>query len=520
MTTSSPTPRKRLPIGLQTLSRLMEDGCYYADKSGYAVDLAQTGSYYFLSRPRRFGKSLFLDTLKELFEGNAALFQGLAAENRWDWTKKHPVIRISFGDGVLQSRAELDERIHELLLDNQRRLGVTCTHTSVSGQLAELIFLAHQASGQRVVVLVDEYDKPILDNITDQATATDMREGLKNLYSVLKGSDAHLKFVFITGVSKFSKVSLFSGLNNLKDITLDARYSALCGYTDHDVDTVFAPELPGLDREEIRRWYNGYNWLGQGVYNPFDLLLLFDMREFKPYWFETGTPTFLIKLLTDRKQFTPDLAQTVAEAGLLSTFDVDNIPPEALMVQAGYLTIASARSIPGKQLFTLRYPNKEVQASLNDSLLQHFTGNPLAVGRHVFALYDLLLSNDLPALQPLFHAFFATIPHDWYRNSPIAQYEGYYASIFYSHFAALGLDIRLEDATNQGRIDMTVLFNGHVYIFEFKVVNQDATGSALQQTKDKAYADKYRARGEPIHLIGVEFNKASRNIVGFEVTAG
>jgi hypothetical protein len=367
---------------------------------------------------------------------------------------------------------------------------------------------------------VDEYDKPILDNITDQATATDMREGLKNLYSVLKGSDAHLKFVFITGVSKFSKVSLFSGLNNLKDITLDARYSALCGYTDEDVDTVFASELPGLDREEIRRWYNGYNWLGQGVYNPFDLLLLFDMREFKPFWFETGTPTFLIKLLTDRKQFTPDLAQTVAEAGLLSTFDVDNIPPEALMFQAGYLTIASARSIPGKQLFTLRYPNKEVQASLNDSLLQHFTGNLLAVGRHVFALYDLLLANDLPALQPLFHAFFATIPHDWYRNSPIAQYEGYYASIFYSHFAALGLDIQLEDATNQGRIDMTVLFNSHVYIFEFKVVDQDTTGGALQQIKDRGYADKYRARGEPIHLIGVEFNKASRNIVEFEVAPG
>ena len=520
MTTSSPTPRKRLPIGLQTLSRLMEDGCYYADKSGYAVDLAQTGTYYFLSRPRRFGKSLFLDTLKEMFEGNAALFQGLAAENRWDWTKKHPVIRISFGDGVLQSRAELDERIHELLLDNQRRLGVTCTHTSVSGQLSELIAQARQASGQRVVVLVDEYDKPILDNITNQPIATDMREGLKNLYSVLKGADEHLKFVFITGVSKFSKVSLFSGLNNLEDITIDPRYSALCGYTDADVDTVFAPELPGLDREAVRRWYNGYNWLGTSVYNPFDLLLLFRNREFKPYWFETGTPTFLIKLLTDRKQFTPDLAQTVAEAGLLSTFDVDNIPPEALMFQAGYLTIASARSIPGKQLFTLRYPNKEVQASLNDSLLQHFTGNALAVGQHVFALYDVLAANDLPALQPLFHAFFATIPHDWYRNSPIAQYEGYYASIFYSHFAALGLDIRLEDATNQGRIDMTVLFNGHVYIFAFKVVDGNPQGQALQQIKNRGYADKYRARGEPIHLIGVEFNKDSRNIVGFEVEAG
>ena len=517
------SPRKRLPIGLQTLSRLLEDGCYYADKSGYAVDLAQTGTYYFLSRPRRFGKSLFLDTLKELFEGNAALFKGLAAETRWDWSKKHPVIRISFGSGVHKAKVNLVQRMKEILRTNRERLGIVrpaeLPASDVAGNLSALIAQAHLLTGQRVVVLIDEYDKPILDNITDSAIALEMRETLKDLYSVLKDMDEHLRLVFITGVSKFSKVSLFSGLNNLKDITLDARYSALCGYTDEDVDTVFAPELPGLDREEIRRWYNGYNWLGQGVYNPFDLLLLFRNRKFRPYWFETGTPTFLIKLLTDRKQFTPDLSRIVASDTLLSTFDVDNIPPEALMFQAGYLTIASARSIPGKQLLTLRYPNKEVQASLNDSLLQHFTGNALAVGQHVFALYDLLLSNDLPALRPLFHAFFATIPHDWYRNSPIAQYEGYYASIFYSHFAALGLNIRLEDATNQGRIDMTVLFSGHVFIFEFKVVKADAQGTALQQIKDRGYADKYRARGEPIHLIGVEFSKDSRNITGFEVEA-
>jgi hypothetical protein len=529
---SPPAPRKKLPIGIQNLRELREEGHYYADKSGFAVDLADNGKHYFLSRPRRFGKSLFLDTLKEMFEGNAALFKGLAAEARWDWTKKHPVIRISFGSGVHKTKADLVQRMREILIDNQQRLGVTCTHASVGGQLSQLIAQAHQSTGQPVVVLIDEYDKPILDNITDSATALDMREALKDLYSVLKDMDEHLRFVFITGVSKFSKVSLFSGLNNLEDITIHPQYSALCGYTDEDVDTVFAPELPGLDREEIRRWYNGYNWLGTSVYNPFDLLLLFRNREFKPYWFETGTPTFLIKLLTDRKQFTPDLAQTVAEAGLLSTFDVDNIPPEALMFQAGYLTIASARSIPGKQLFTLRYPNCEVQASLNDSLLQHFTGNALAVGQHVFALYDVLLANNLPALRPLFHAFFATIPHDWYRNSPIAQYEGYYASIFYSHFAALGCDIRLEDTTNHGRIDMTVLFNGQVYIFEFKVVNKAAKvakaakaspttqGKALQQIKDRGYADKYRARGEPIHLIGVEFSKESRNIVGFEVEAG
>lgn len=516
--TTHPTlARRKLPIGIQTFSQIIEEGYYYVDKTGLALDLIEQGKYYFLSRPRRFGKSLFLDTLKDLFEGHQALFTGLAAQTRWDWTKQYPVIRISFSDGVLQNRAELDQRISEILIDNQKRLGVTCTHESLGGQLSELIALAHQKYGQRAVVLIDEYDKPILDNITHSAVALEMREGLKNIYSVLKGSDEHLKFVFLTGVSKFSKVSLFSGLNNLKDITLDARYSALCGYTDADVDTVFAPELPGLDREQIRQWYNGYNWLGTPVYNPFDLLLLFDSREFRPYWFETGTPTFLVKLLAQRQQFTPDLSRIVAPEALLSTFDVDNIPVEALLFQAGYLTIASAWRIPGRLELTLKYPNLEVQASLNDTLLQSMTGGLAVPGPQISQLYRLLQAQDFAAFRNLFHAFYATIPNDWYRKNDLANFEGYYASIFYSYFAALGLDIRLEDTTNKGRIDMAVLFEGQVLLFEFKVVELTPEGRALQQIKDKGYADKYRARGEPIHLIGVEFSKASRNIVGFEV---
>ncbi len=537
--------KKKLPIGIQSLRELREEGHYYADKSGYAVDLAQIGKYYFLSRPRRFGKSLFLDTLKEMFEGNAALFKGLAAETRWDWSKKHPVIRISFGSGVHKAKVNLMQRMKEILRTNRERLGIVrpaeLPASDVAGNLSALIAQAHLLTGQRVVVLIDEYDKPILDNITDSAIALEMRETLKDLYSVLKDMDEHLRLVFITGVSKFSKVSLFSGLNNLEDITLSARYSALCGYTDEDVDTVFAPELPGLDREEIRRWYNGYNWLGQGVYNPFDMLLLFRNREFRPYWFETGTPTFLIKLLAGRCQFTPDLARTVAEESLLSTFDVDDIPSEALMFQAGYLTIQSrSQPMPGRWVYTLTYPNLEVAGCLNTALLPAY-GVPTSRSlTHRLRLLDVLRANDLPALKTLFHAFFASIPNDWYRNSPVAQFEGYYASIFYSHFAAMGLDIRLEDVTNHGRMDMTVLFNGRVFIFEFKVVSDRAQGkagnktgrgkasggrsggasskgTALQQIKDRGYADKYRARGEPIHLIGVEFGKNSRNIVGFEV---
>jgi len=190
-----------------------------------------------------------------------------------------------------------------------------------------------------VVVLVDEYDKPILDNITDPDTARLIRDGLHNLYSVIKDSDAHIRFAFLTGVSKFSKVSLFSGLNNLKDITVDARYSALCGYTESDLDRVFAPELTGLDRDQIRAWYNGYNWTGEAVYNPFDVLLLFDARQFRPWWFETATPNFLIEVLTQRGYFTPDLARRQTSLALLSSFDVEHIDSDALLFQTGYLTI-------------------------------------------------------------------------------------------------------------------------------------------------------------------------------------
>ena len=517
---SSPVQAKRLglPIGIQSFAKLREEGCYYVDKTPYALRLIREGSHYFLSRPRRFGKSLFLDTLKELFEGNRPLFEGLAADSGWDWGKTYPVIRISFGGGVLKNREELGQVLHKKLCDSEEQFNLPTRFADTRSRFADLIERIHAKTDQRVVVLIDEYDKPILDNITDSAVATAMREGLKDLYSVLKDADAHLKFVLLTGVSKFSKVSLFSGLNNLQDITLMPEYSAICGYTDEDVDSVFAPELPGLDREEVRRWYNGYNWLGESVYNPFDLLLLFRNRKFKPYWFETGTPTFLIQLLAERQFFTPNLSQVVAHEKLLSTFDVDNIPPEALLFQTGYLTIHDSREpLLGNWVYTLGYPNREVESSLNMALLTGYGLSEQHALTTRLALIELLQTRNLAAMEPLFHALFAGIPHDWYRKNQLASFEGYYASIFYSYFAALGLDIRLEDTTNHGRIDMAVLFNGEVLLFEFKVVELTPQGKALQQIKDKGYADKYRQRGEPIHLIGVEFSRDSRNVVGFEV---
>lgn len=320
-------PRRKLPIGIQTFSQIISGNYYYVDKTAHIARLLSEDKYYFLSRPRRFGKSLLLDTLKELLECNEALFRGLAIHGQWDWTRPSPVIEISFNDGGLETRQDLEQRMISLVQQNSQRLGLPweAPANPVEG-LRLLIKRAHEKYGQRVAILVDEYDKPVLDHINNPPVALAMRECLKEFYSVIKGADAWIRFAFITGVSKFSKVSLFSGLNNLRDITLTPEYSALCGYTDVDLDTVFAPELSGLDRQETRNWYNGYNWLGESLYNPYDILLLRE-RKFRPWWFESGRPTFLIKLLTERQTWLPTLGNLKADAELLCSRSGTNATP-------------------------------------------------------------------------------------------------------------------------------------------------------------------------------------------------
>jgi len=510
--------RRKLPIGIQTFAKIREEDYYYVDKTGFAQQLIAQGSQYFLSRPRRFGKSLFLDTLAELFAGNEPLFRGLAIHDHWDWTTRYPVIRCSFGSGVLHSRAALDRRINHVLRSNAETLELALPDDfDVSGRFSELIRRTHAATGQRVVVLVDEYDKPILDNLHAPEIAREMRDGLRNFYSVIKDEDAHLRFAFLTGVSKFSKVSIFSGLNNLHDITVSSTYSALCGYTQADVETLFAPELEGLDRDEIRRWYNGYNWTGEAVYNPFDVLLLFQEREFRCWWFETGTPTFLIDVLTRRGFFTPSLAWLRADEALLSTFDVETMPLEALLWQTGYLTFAGSRRIGARLEYRLGYPNLEVESALNDGLAKALIGEPGRASELVSRLYDVLLAGDFDGLRAHFDSLFAAIPYQWYTGNPIAEYEGYYASVFYSHFAALGLDLTPEDSSRAGRLDLALRFNDQIWLFEFKVVELEPKGHALQQIKERGYADRYRAEGVPIHLIGIEFSSEQRALVRFEV---
>ncbi len=509
--------RRKLPIGIQTFREIREENYYYVDKTALIQRLMDEGKHYFLSRPRRFGKSLFLDTLKELFEGNEPLFDGLHIHDHWDWSVRYPVLRLDFGSGNFNEPEILHKEVMAQLDAVEKETGVESPYDTASARFRHIIQMLHSQAGQRVAVLVDEYDKPILDVLDEPEVARANRDFLRGLYSTIKSNDAHIKFTFLTGVSKFSKVSLFSGLNNLKDITLDARYSAICGYTDADLDTVFSPELLDLDRDEIRHWYNGYSWLGEEVYNPFDILLLFDSRRFGAWWFETGTPTFLIETLLSRGVGTLDLDNILGSDELLSAFDVDHIATEALLFQTGYLTIIQTEPRGSRTYYRLSYPNQEVRQSLNESLLNHLTGSPAQQAEHSARLYDLLLVNDFAGLESLFKAFFASIPYQWHTNNEIANYEGYYASVFYSYFASVGFDIVVEDSSSDGRLDMAVRFNDNVYLFEFKVVELASEGAAMAQLQEKRYADKYRGLDQPIYLIGVEFSKDTRNITAFEV---
>ena len=513
--------RRRLPIGIQTFRELREQNCYYVDKTAFIKRLLDEGKHYFLSRPRRFGKSLFLDTLKELFEGNEELFEGLYLHERHEWSQRHPVVRLSFGSGSFTEPAMLHEDVAFQLEDLEEEAGIAPRAASAAPRLRRLLRALHRQTGQRVVVLVDEYDKPILDALETPEVALANRGFLRGLYGVIKDSDAHVRFTFLTGISKFSKVNLFSQLNNLTDLTLDPVYSSICGYTEGDLETVFAPELAGLDREQVREWYNGYSWLGaEKVYNPYDVLLLLRRREFKAHWFETGTPAFLVDKLFERRVTSVSLDQTVSTEELLSTFDVEHIGTEALLFQTGYLTIIGEEELGGKALYRLGYPNREVRQSLNEHLLRHLVQDPAQQTANSMRLARLLEAHDCAGLKELFQAFFAGIPYQWYTNNDIARYEGFYASVFYSYFAALGYEIAAEESSSHGRLDLAVRAGGHVYLFEFKVVEMTPPGSALAQLRERDYAAKYRGRGQPIHLIGVEFSRETRNVTAFEVAAG
>jgi len=500
---------KKLPIGIQTFRTIIEDDYLYIDKTDIARVLIDNYRYVFLSRPRRFGKSLFLDTLKNIFEGKRELFRGLLIEDQWNWEVSYPVIKISFSGGI-HSKADLEEDLLYILKSNEKRLGLECENrTRPQHFFAELIEKAYEKYHQKVVIVVDEYDKPILDNIENIPEALIIRDGIRDFYTKIKENDEYLRFVFLTGVSKFSKVSLFSGLNNLEDISLNPDYGNVCGYTQLDLETTFAPYLERVDMEQVKRWYNGYNFLGDRVYNPYDILLFIRNHcVFKNYWFETGTPKFLIDLIKKNSYFVPKFNGLETDELLVNSFDIENLNLETIMFQTGYLTIKRLVQEEMGVVYELGFPNKEVQISFNNYILQSITSvsENEPIRRELLAF---MKSGDVGALEPVIKRLFASIAYNNYTNNDIERYEGFYASVLYACFASIGVDIIAEDVSNKGRIDLTIKAGGRTFLFEFKVTD----GEPLEQIRRMKYYEKYE--GER-YLIGIVFDPKARNVSRFE----
>ena len=369
---------------------------------------------------------------------------------------------------------------------------------------------------------MDEYDKPILDLLDKKKQAEANREYLHGVYGGLKGCANVIRFVFVTGISMYSKVNLFSGLNSLEDISLDSEFATICGYTDADIDTVFAPELEGLDRDEIRRWYNGYSWLGkEKVYNPFDVLLLFKKRQFKPHWYRTGTPRFLYNMMAKGRLNTLEFKNLGMYEEELSSFEVDDISVNALLFQCGYLTITGHEIRSERNYYQLEYPNHEVRSSMNQELLRALKANWSETMRRGESLARLLAENDFGGFERQLRSLFSGIPYQWHIRNILALYEGFYASVLYACFTANGIDVRPEESTSHGHSDLVVLHAGQVFVLELKVVYglraRAATSEAMRQMRERGYADKYEGSGKAVHSLALAFSRIRRNLTAVRV---
>jgi Predicted AAA-ATPase/PD-(D/E)XK nuclease superfamily len=509
---------KNLPIGIQTLPKMRERNCIYVDKTELVHQLVTSGAYYFFARPRRFGKSLLVSTLKELFLGNKAVFEGLWIENKWDWTKKNPVFHISF-DTLDYKGLGLDVAINREIDFCASIYDITLTETTYKSKFRELIRKLSSQHGN-VVVLIDEYDKPIIDFLETETIeqAKTNRDVLREFYSVLKNADEDLELVFITGISKFSKVSIFSHLNNLKDISLAEQYATLTGYTQEELEFYFDDYLQEiqtklkLSREELlkhtKAWYNGYSWDGVNrVYNPFGTLNFLSDKVFRNYWFSTGSPNFLIAQMRKHTQFAVE--NSIVNNITLEKYDIENLELIPLLFQTGYLTVKEIDVMTGDMV--LDYPNKEVRESMYQFLIDDLAKDPYRThtGRTMQDLNKAFMSKDLGQVKEIINTLLADMPYHTFDK----QTEGLYHGLVHLIFSYLGMFVQSEVHSSRGRADAVVQTLTDIFIFEFKF-NKTAQ-EALDQIYNKKYADKYRASNKPITGIGLNFDSTERQIDGW-----
>jgi hypothetical protein len=518
---------KFLPISVRDFDRMITGNFVYVDKTRYIYEMVRIPqAYYFLSRPRRFGKSLQVSTLKSLFEGRKELFKGLWIERSdWPW-QPHPVVNIDFSQIKLTDAEALEKSLSITLDENAERNGVTLKHEVLPNKFVKLFTELHKKYGEKAVVLVDEYDKPIITHLGEGEDglqkARQNRSLLKEFFGVLKGIDVSeaVRFVFITGISKFSKVSIFSDLNNLQDLTMHAGYAGMLGYTQEELEHYFHERITEFAQrqqtttadilQKLRDWYNGYRFTKTDllVYNPFSIINAFSEYDFKTFWFETATPSFLVNLIKEKDYPIPQIENLEIPEMAFSTYELEKLRLEALLFQTGYVTIHDYDGI----LYRLGYPNQEVKTSFSAYLYDNLVDMADTVLKSQFKrLHQYLAQEDAGQFIETTNAILSAIPYTQHHE----QGEAYYHTVFYLMVAASGVLVHTEPLSSRGRMDVVVELKDKVYIIELKC-NQPAD-KAIAQIRDKGYHEKYVQGGRKIFLLGIDFDTAKRAITEWKL---
>ena len=533
---------RKLPVGIQSFEKLRRDGYLYVDKTAFVRQLIQSSNPYFLSRPRRFGKSLFLSTLEAYFLGQKELFKGLylekAEEEQAEFEQRaaweaYPVLYLDFNTGNYIESDELGMNLNGHLCKWEKLYGVEPSEQNFALRFAGVITRACQQTGKQVVILVDEYDKPLLQTIgVNEELNEHYRNTLKAFYSVIKTCDQYIRFAFLTGVTKFSKISIFSDLNNLRDISMEEDYAGICGITQEELEANFQPEIQILATRqdltyqqalaELKQWYDGYLFhpTGEGMYNPYSVLSALAKREIKSYWFSTGTPTFLVNYLKEAHYFIPDLDGNVElnESGLETYRAVtENALP--ILFQSGYLTIIGY--IKEARLYKLGFPNDEVRYGFLENLLPAYSSLPLGdTGKSVWQFVQDIREGKVDSFMERMRSIIAGIPYDNFTEENMKLREQNYQTAVYLVFALMGQFVQTEVHCSTGRADCVVKTTEIIYIFEFKLTGNSSAEDALNQIKEKEYAAKYLTDGKKIVLIGSSFDEKTRTIKDWKVANG
>lgn len=560
------TNKKDLPIGMEEFQGIREDNYYYVDKTHHIGKLTispSTGKkkrgFYFLSRPRRFGKSLLLDTIQCLFEGKQELFEGLHIYDKWDWSVKHPVIRITFGGGGCENLADVEKIILKQLQNVRKKYNLPIDQTSselstqpdkeskfdrifnylfrillyhkktssteVSLKLADLISDLRAKSQQRVVVLIDEYDLPILEVLQDSAKAGNHCNYLRGFYGTLKTCQKDIHFTMITGISMFSKVNLFSKINHLTNISMMSEFSTICGYTSNDLMTVFAPEMVPYDITSIQRWYDGYSWDFRGeserVFCPYSVLQLFLEQDFGNTWYEECMPLYLYKLMQRKGIKSVNISNRIVNKTILNRFDAAKPNIDTLLFQNGYLTIRPVAKDQKPTTFRLVFPNLEVAQSMSKEYLEHLLGGllPEEISSSGAEIVNLLSSLDAPRLQKNLHQILSGVHYNTFSHRRFFDYESSYAGLIYMLFVSHCSYVSMEEGSSHGRSDLVIKHKNQVFVLEIKCILSWAKNSekvaqkALKQIQDRKYADKHKHEGVSVYAVAMVFGKMERNVL-------